>query len=124
MATKTVIFDCCYSTSSESDDDGEDDSSVRGCKLSPNDVPYDLDAHIVERDPDSHKFQGTAAKVINLNSYILLTACSSSGLAWEDRNAQGSHGRFTTALLELFRAVPPDQISYADVVNKIPRIDG
>lgn len=97
---------------------------MRGCELSPNDVPDDLDAHICKTNPESHKFRGLAAKVINLNSYIFLTACSPIGLAWEDRNAQGARGRFTTALLELLRTVPPDQITYADVLTKIPRIDG
>ena len=113
---QTVILDCCHRASKPR----SDESAVRGCKLSPNDVPDYLYEHI--RQEHSPIAKGFAVR--DMTSHILLAACGAGEFAWEDKKGQEVHGRFTTALLALLRAVPPDQITYTNVLSKIPRIDG
>jgi hypothetical protein len=96
--------------------------------LSPKDSPDGLDADIYKANEAETGARGLRfAKgfaVNGMKSHIVLAACSPSGLAWEDKKAQGAHGRFTTALLKLLRTVHPDQITYADILSKIPLIYG
>jgi hypothetical protein len=66
--------------------------------------------------------EGFAVK--GMNSHVLLAACSAKERALEDKKSLEAHGRFTTALLQLFKEISPDQMTYADVLTKIPRIDG
>ena len=133
MSTQTVIFDCCHSGSGTRGNDETDESTARSCELSPKDVPDGLDARIYKENPATEATTETVTRGLrfakgfamkDMNSHILLAACSANELAREDKKAQEAHGRFTTALLELLRTVHPDQITYADVLSKIPRIDG
>ncbi|KAJ2926834.1 hypothetical protein H1R20_g10256, partial [Candolleomyces eurysporus] len=112
----TVILDCCHSGSGTRGDEETDGSTVRGCELSPNDVPDNLDERIRKENPEPKaptesgnralRFpKGFAVK--DMNSHVLLAACSANELAREDKKDQRSSGRFTSALLELFRTVPP-----------------
>ncbi|KAJ2922355.1 hypothetical protein H1R20_g14729, partial [Candolleomyces eurysporus] len=129
----TVILDCCHSGSGTRGDEETDETTVRGCELSPNDVPEDLDEHICKENPEPEATteagtrglgfaKGFAMK--DMNSHVLLAACGAGELALEDKGPEKAHGRFTAALLELLRAVAPDQITYADVLSKMRRIDG
>ena len=131
VKTQTVIFDCCHSGSGTRGDDETDESTARTCELSPKDSPDGLDAAIYKANPEPEAETGTRGlrfakgfAMKDMNSHILLAACSANELAREDKKAQDAHGRFTTALLELLRTVHPDQITYADILSKIPRIDG
>ncbi|KAJ2926774.1 hypothetical protein H1R20_g10309, partial [Candolleomyces eurysporus] len=135
----TVILDCCHSGSGTRGKE-TDNSIVRGCELSPNDVPDDLDAHIwkANPEPESEPTANSATRglvsargfaVRGMKSHILLAACSANEDAREDFKAAGgeapiARGRFTTALLELFETVHPNQITYAEVLTKILPIDG
>ncbi|RXW20808.1 hypothetical protein EST38_g5036 [Candolleomyces aberdarensis] len=139
--TQTVILDCCHSGSGTRGDE-TDNSTVRGCELSPNDVPDHLDADIrranLVPEPEPGPTSNSAARglvsargfaVRGMKSHILLAACSANEEAREDfKPASGlppiARGRFTTALLELFQTVPPNQITYAEVLTKILPIDG
>ncbi|KAJ2922365.1 hypothetical protein H1R20_g14743, partial [Candolleomyces eurysporus] len=129
----TVILDCCHSGSGTRGEEETNKITVRGCELSPNDVPDDLDEHIRKEnlEPNATAEYGTrglsSAKgfaMKDMNSHILLAACSANELAREDNRAKEAHGRFTTALLELLRSVPLDQITYANFLSRMPRIDG
>ncbi|KAJ2921480.1 hypothetical protein H1R20_g15619, partial [Candolleomyces eurysporus] len=129
----TVILDCCHSGSGTRGEEETNKITVRGCELSPNDVPDDLDEHICKENlpPNATAEYGTrglsSAKgfaMKDMNSHILLAACSANELAREDNHAKEAHGRFTTALLELLRSVPLDQITYANFLSRMPRIDG
>jgi hypothetical protein len=113
---------------------------VRACELSPNDDPDDLDARILKENSGKHQeptdkattetgarglrlAKGFATK--GMQSHVHLAACSANEQAREDKETpQMFRGRFTTALLELLKNVQPDQITYADILFKIPRIDG
>jgi hypothetical protein len=66
--------------------------------------------------------EGFAMK--GMKSHVLLAACSANESALEDKKTPEAHGRFTTALLRLLKEVSPDQMTYADVLSKISRIDG
>ncbi|RXW20807.1 hypothetical protein EST38_g5035 [Candolleomyces aberdarensis] len=131
----TVIFDCCHSGSGTRGDE-TDNSTVRGCKLSPNDVPDDLDAHIRKANPEPEATaksgtrglrSATGFAVQGMNSHILLAACGAGEEAREDikdHRDQIARGRFSSALLELFKTVAPNQITYTEVLAKILPIDG
>ncbi|KAJ2926775.1 hypothetical protein H1R20_g10308, partial [Candolleomyces eurysporus] len=135
----TVILDCCHSGSGTRGKK-TDSSTVRGCGLIPNDVPDDLDAHIRKANPEPEPeptadstarglASATGFAVWGMRSHILLAACSANEEAREDfRAASGqapiARGRFTNALLELFKTVPPNQITYAEVLTKILPIEG
>ncbi|KAJ2915855.1 hypothetical protein MD484_g4547, partial [Candolleomyces efflorescens] len=124
----TVIFDCCHSGSGTRGDGQRGDTLVRGCTLRPDDVPKDLDAAICKDYPEAEfKARGMrfaeGFSVQGMKSHILLAACSANELALEDKSPE-AHGRFTTALLRLFKEIGPDQMTYADVLSKISRIEG
>jgi hypothetical protein len=131
---QTVIFDCCHSgsgTRGGEEEDGTIETLERGCEVSPDDVPEDLDADICEDYPENDSTtisrgmcfaQGFAVE--GMNSHVLLAACSANERALEDNRSLEPHGRFTTALLRLFKEVPPDQMTYADVLKRISRIEG
>ncbi|RXW17048.1 hypothetical protein EST38_g8799 [Candolleomyces aberdarensis] len=125
----TVILDCCHSGSGTRGSSEESETLARGCELGLGDVPRNLDALICAAYPGAEtssrgiRFaEGFATK--GMKSHVLLAACSANELALEDKQSEEAHGRFTTALLELFRSVPPDQLTYADILTKIRRIDG
>jgi hypothetical protein len=125
---QTVILDCCHSGS------GTRGSEIietleRSCKLSPGDISDDLDADICKDYPET-EFSARGMRfaegfaVEGMNSHVLLAACSANERALEDKNSAEPHGRFTSALLRLFKEVSPDQMTYADVLTRISRIDG
>ncbi|RXW22833.1 hypothetical protein EST38_g3034 [Candolleomyces aberdarensis] len=129
----TVILDCCHSGSGTRGDEETDKATVRGCELRPNDVPEDLDEHICKENPEPEATTEAGTRGLqfakgfsmkDMNSHILLAACGAGELAREDKGSEEAHGRFTAALLELLRTVAPDQITYADVLSKMRRIDG
>jgi hypothetical protein len=140
VSTQTVIFDCCHSGSGTRGDGETDESIVRACELSSNDDPDDLDARILKENSGEHPepidkattetgarglrlAKGFATK--GMKSHVHLAACSAKEQALEDKETpQRFRGRFTTALLELLGTVRPDQITYTDILFKIPRIDG
>ncbi|KAJ2926726.1 hypothetical protein H1R20_g10359, partial [Candolleomyces eurysporus] len=128
----TVILDCCHSGSGTRGG-LDDESTVRGCQLDDDAIPDHLDRDILK---DSRAFdsdtrglsiaKGFAVK--DMRSHILLAACSANELAREDAVKRGqdsdARGRFTAALLELLREVSPNQITYSDVLIRIPSING
>jgi hypothetical protein len=125
MLVQTVILDCCHSGSGTRGDDQTMETLARGCEIYPDDVPDDLDADICGNETSTRGMrfaEGFAMK--GMKSHVLLAACSANERALEDKQSQEAHGRFTTALLGLFRTVSPNQMTYADVLTKISRIDG
>ncbi|KAJ2921276.1 hypothetical protein H1R20_g15820, partial [Candolleomyces eurysporus] len=128
----TVILDCCHSGSGTRGA-SNDESTVRGCQLDDDAIPDHLDRDILR---DGRAFgsdtrglsiaKGFAVK--DMHSHILLAACSANELAREDAVKRGqdsdARGRFTAALLDLLRSVSPNQITYSDILTRIPSING
>ncbi|KAJ2915864.1 hypothetical protein MD484_g4548, partial [Candolleomyces efflorescens] len=118
----TVILDCCHSGSGTRGSEVAE-TLERRCEICPSDVPDDLDADEAESSARGMGFaEGFAVE--GITSHVLLAACSANERALEDRNSAEPHGRFTAALLRLFKEVPPDQMTYVDVLTRISRIDG
>ncbi|RXW17707.1 hypothetical protein EST38_g8147 [Candolleomyces aberdarensis] len=125
----TVILDCCHSGSG-THGGSNDESTVRGCQLDDDAIPDHLDRDILEDSPADTRglsiAKGFAVK--DMHSHILLAACSANELAREDAVKRGqdsdARGRFTFALLDLLRSVSPNQITYGDVLTRIPSING
>lgn len=59
---------------------------------------------------------------MNKKSHFLLAACGPDELAREDQVEMVIRGRFTRALLEMFSRASPDQIMYADILDRLPLI--
>ncbi|KAF5341816.1 hypothetical protein D9611_001450 [Ephemerocybe angulata] len=125
----TVILDCCHSGSGARGDEDET-TTVRGGELHPNDAPEGLDSHIVAGYKPPQPTGGTRGIKVakgfanqDMNSHVLLAACSANELAKEDKKDDRPRGRFTGALLELFRNTSPDQITYFEVLTRMPKID-
>ncbi|RXW11756.1 hypothetical protein EST38_g14099 [Candolleomyces aberdarensis] len=125
----TVILDCCHSGSGTRGG-SNDESIVRGCQLDDGAIPDHLDLDIL-KDSSADTRGLSIAKgfaVKDMRSHILLAACSANELAREDTVKRGpdsdARGRFTAALLTLLRSVSPNQITYSDVLTRIPSING
>lgn len=133
---QTVILDCCNAGSATrgQEDDGV---AVRGGELDPNDAPDGLDADIYAANPDlppdASNTDGSISRGLRvakgfaayaMRSHVLLAACSVKEMAREDKEDGVARGRFTTALLRMFKNVTPDQVTYFDSLTKMPRIEG
>ena len=104
VRVKTLIFDCCHAAS------GVRGDPVRSVELDPSILTNILD--IQSRD--------NGAPPSGLTSHILFAACRPSEFA---REING-RGAFTTELLKVLRAHPPDKLKYRDILHKINSIDG
>lgn len=129
-----MIFDCCHSGSGTR----SIETNIRAAALDPRDeICLYLDRHI-HNDPRNrpaaasdipaagHRGLVHSSGFANagINSHVLLAACSATEPAREDKDGDITRGRFTAALLELFRNTSPDQITYSEVLGRIRRIDG
>ena len=94
-----MIFDCCHAAS------GTRGDSVRSVELDSSIHTSALDIHIW----DEH------APRCGLASHVLLAACRPSEVAREN----DGRGAFTTKLLQLLREVPPHELRYCDILDKI-----
>jgi hypothetical protein len=116
---QTVIFDCCYSASGTRTEipTGQD---VRGVVLDDVlsldlDQPEELSPLIVRSSQIT-----TRSGVRGLGSHVLVAACKEEETA-KETNGQG---RFTVALLELFkRKGRMETLTYTDILNDIKPID-
>ncbi|KIM41797.1 hypothetical protein M413DRAFT_27370 [Hebeloma cylindrosporum] len=104
----TVVLDCCHSGSGTRSDSS---TRIRGVELEPGTDLWDLESR-------AHPF--------SLDSHVLIAACGESELAKE----VNGEGAFTKAFLELFRAVPIEDLTYRDIATYInlpgqnPQIEG
>ncbi|KIM28590.1 hypothetical protein M408DRAFT_137083 [Serendipita vermifera MAFF 305830] len=108
----TVIFDCCHAGSLTRNDRSR---LVRGVKLDI-DVPSDLDDDILKYARVTSvppKFLTT-----DLSSHVLLAACGQKEKAKE--NPIKSRGEFTMALLNTLMSVGADQVTYKDLIQRLP----
>ncbi|KAH7337331.1 hypothetical protein B0J17DRAFT_460706 [Rhizoctonia solani] len=58
-----------------------------------------------------------------MQSHVLLAACSSKGLAYEDLDTTPHHGYFTTALLKILRSVGPARLTYKSCIQRMPKLE-
>ncbi|KDR74408.1 hypothetical protein GALMADRAFT_227464 [Galerina marginata CBS 339.88] len=96
-----VIMDSCYSASGT--------RSLNGSSGSVRYAPF----------PHNFQFQGKLDPDLpangGLRSHVLLSACASSGQAWESEG----RGVFTVALLDLLRDSQIDKLRYSDIVMQM-----
>ncbi|KAF8584894.1 hypothetical protein K439DRAFT_1633170 [Ramaria rubella] len=117
----TVVFDCCHASSGTRDN--QNDRTPRTVKL-PHSLPKDLDLDIV-LEPEFE--QGgraintpTVFLTSNLRSHILLAACGSEELAYENKKL--GRGAFTTALIETLLNVGVDKLTYTGLMDRLPNL--
>jgi hypothetical protein len=117
LCVQTVIFDCCYAGSGTR-------AVSRSSRIArfaeiPNDVPSDLDVKIWS-DGQSGVAIAPGFQHHGLRSHILLAACGAKELAYEDQRK----GVFTTALLELLSTVGAHNVTYANLLQRLPSLNG
>ncbi|QRW19851.1 ICE-like protease (caspase) p20 domain protein [Rhizoctonia solani] len=106
-----VIFDSCHSASITRTGRGKGSRAVHWLSFSP--LPEEIDSELFIEDSSTpvltrtiEKSQGEMA-VQGMHSHVLLAACSSKGLAYEDLDDIPHHGYFTKALLKVLRTRLP-----------------
>ncbi|CAE6442942.1 unnamed protein product [Rhizoctonia solani] len=118
----SVIFDSCHSASITRTGRGRGSRAVPWlCFPS---LPDNIDSELAIdestcrlRDPeDDITIQG-------MQSHVLLAACSSKGLAYEDLDTLPHHGYFTTALLKILRSVGSTRLTYKSCIQRLPKIE-
>ncbi|PPQ85603.1 hypothetical protein CVT25_012510 [Psilocybe cyanescens] len=107
----TVIMDCCHSASGTR---GSQNNEIRVRSI-------DLPPAAYNPDIDRENSQGSKTGRYShsgLKSHMLLAACASNEKAHEHQDG----GLFSTALLNLFRTVPLDQLRYCDILPRMKHI--
>jgi len=113
-----VILDCCHSGGMCRDNDNGQ-SLVRAAEIDDSyRLPDDLDADVTELTRTIQPAKTFAPGA--LNTHVLLAACSERELARES----GGRGKFTKALLELFKVARLEQLSYYETLALMEKIDG
>ncbi|KAI0312608.1 hypothetical protein OF83DRAFT_1145252 [Amylostereum chailletii] len=122
----TVILDCCFRGSGTRYTHGEDTGlgSVRGFQLDrplPGDLDIDISRGLLrsELNSDAHADSKQISRV-RAPSHVLLTACRGSEVAVEERG----RGRFTRALLEVLRSIETTNVTYKEVIMRLPDLPG
>ncbi|KAF8752589.1 Caspase domain [Rhizoctonia solani] len=122
-----VIFDSCHSASITRTGRGKGSRAVHWLSFSP--LPEEIDSELFIEDSSTpvltrtiEKSQGEMA-VQGMHSHVLLAACSSKGLAYEDLDDIPHHGYFTKALLKVLRTVGPTRLTYKSCIQQLPRIE-
>ncbi|PPR00906.1 hypothetical protein CVT26_015516 [Gymnopilus dilepis] len=113
----TVVFDCCNSASGTRSA-GDSDTRVRSLDLN-DEFHYDpaVDADILY-DGTRGSRPAPLYEHGGLKSHILLAACGSLELAVESNG----RGNFSSALLNLLKRVPPDELRYCELLGKMDHI--
>ncbi|KDR74412.1 hypothetical protein GALMADRAFT_250326 [Galerina marginata CBS 339.88] len=102
-----VIMDSCYSASGTRSFDNS--SNIVRC------IPLPPDFHFEGRlEADAWPLQPTSTSG-GLLSHVLLSACGSTGQAWEAHD----RGVFTAALLDLLKDSQIDKLRYCDIVMRM-----
>ncbi|KAB5591938.1 hypothetical protein CTheo_4616 [Ceratobasidium theobromae] len=118
----TVIFDSCHSASGSRADEPEKTTSriARSAE-----ILFDIPCDINNTDllPTFLAGMREARSIelplcTNQASHIHLAACGSSEKAWEE----DGRGVFTTALLEAFRTIGIDKITYHNLIKSLPSL--
>jgi hypothetical protein len=120
LYVQTLVFDCCHSGSTCAD--VSESTRIARVTEIPNDVPWDLDLEIWS-DAQGENLDVTIAPGFlrrGLRSHILLAACGAKELAYED---QGK-GIFTAALLNLLSTVGAHNVTYANLLQRLPSLTG
>ncbi|CAE6421415.1 unnamed protein product, partial [Rhizoctonia solani] len=122
----SVIFDSCHSASVTRINIGSD----RGSRAIPwqcfSPLPDDVDSDLIGEDSPASTRSSKAAEqgtsIRGMQSHILLAACSSKGVAYEDLDTTPHHGHFTKALLSVLRSVGPARLTYKSCMQRLPKI--
>ncbi|CAE6497202.1 unnamed protein product [Rhizoctonia solani] len=121
----SVIFDSCHSASVTRIGLGRRSRSIPSICFSP--LPDDIDSGLIDENSSiSTRGLRTAqdeTDIRGMQSHILLAACSSKGLAYEDLDTLPHHGYFTTALLNILRSVGPSRLTYKSCIQRLPKIE-
>ena len=117
MLLQSVIFDCCYSGSGTRSDNVDPGHLSRVVELDDN-VPEDLDQMIWLRKGERSASIVPGFAHSGLRSHVLLAACGSGEKAKEDQE----RGYFTRTLLSTLRSVDADQVTYEDLLKRMPAL--
>ncbi|CAE6528256.1 unnamed protein product, partial [Rhizoctonia solani] len=122
----TVIFDSCHSASITRIGLGWKPRSISSFLFFP--LPDDIDSELLTEEPlISTRSLGTSqegTEIRGMKSHVLLAACSSKGLAYEDLDMVPHHGYFTTALLKTLRSVGSARLTYKSCIQRLPKLEG
>ncbi|CAE6434402.1 unnamed protein product [Rhizoctonia solani] len=121
----SVIFDSCHSASVTRIDigAGRGSRSIPWLCFSP--LPDDIDSDLIENPSISTRSLSPAqdeTDIRGMQSHVLLAACSSKGLAYENLDTLPHHGYFTTALLNILRSIGPARLTYKSCIQRLPKI--
>ncbi|KAJ7464440.1 hypothetical protein FB451DRAFT_1138849 [Mycena latifolia] len=110
----TVILDSCHSGGM-----GRNDAKARNARAGSRPVPPGLDEHLFENN-------GITARPYKLwnpsaASHVLLAACRQNGKAYESWSAP-FNGHFTRCLITELRRARLDDITYAELINRLPSL--
>ncbi|PVF99210.1 hypothetical protein CPB86DRAFT_814161 [Serendipita vermifera] len=111
----TVIFDCCHSGSLTRPILAHPRHHIRGFKM-PIETPPDLDQDIWLEKRATTIASGFQRS--GLRSHVLLAACGAEESAKEEEG----RGNFTKALLDTLVAFGADEMTYVDLIQRIPCI--
>ncbi|CAE6475244.1 unnamed protein product [Rhizoctonia solani] len=121
----TVIFDSCHSASITRIGRGRGSRSIPSLCFPP--LPEDIDSDIIAENLSiatrSLRVSNNEPEVRGMQSHVLLAACSSKGLAYEDLDTTPHHGFFTTALLKILRSVGPARLTYKSCIQRMPKLE-
>ncbi|KAJ7694623.1 hypothetical protein B0H17DRAFT_1057312 [Mycena rosella] len=109
-----VILDSCHSGGM-----GRDTARARTAKTRSLPVPSGLDQHLFEDAINTARPYGVWAP--SVSSHVLLAACGQDEQAYESPS-QPFHGRFTRSLVTELRRAKLNDITYADLVSRLPTL--
>jgi Caspase domain len=117
---QTVIFDCCHSASGTRAVSAS--NRIPRSAAIPNDVASDLDVDIWSNTQFEKSGVAIAPGFLHhgLKSHILLAACGRNELAYEEQG----NGVFTNALLKLLSTIGAQNVTYANLLQRLPRLTG
>lgn len=118
----TVIFDCCHSGSITRGETSAAHGNIRGLGRLEGIISPQIDEEIWADVVENHRGLNPQQKHhhSSLRSHVLLAACS----AKEEATEYSSGGAFTSALLKELYSVGHSQVTYAELIRRLPLIPG
>ena len=115
---QTVILDCCHSGSGTRNSSYKDPTElVRGIDVG-HSIPSDLDRDIWDDSLERGAVVNASFTHGGLRSHVLLAACGSEENAIEHK----SRGMFTQRLLEVLTTFEIEKLTYASLLQRMPRL--
>ena len=113
------MLDCCHSSSGTRDDDNVPERVARVAEL-PHELPEDMDAGFYSEENSRSINTAIGFLERNLRSHVLLAACGSEELAYE--NTRLRRGAFTTAFVQTLIDAGVDKLTYTGFMDRLPNL--